>query len=95
MLINIPVSVNKLESGAGAARQQTANWRQPDQHTDFGGPGWGGPCPPVGHKPHHYNFTRIESGEAGTAGKLTASSLGFMINANSIGKTTLTGMYGR
>ena len=25
--------------------------------TDFGKPGWGGPCPPAGDKPHRYVFT--------------------------------------
>ena len=25
--------------------------------TDFGQPGFGGPCPPVGDKPHRYIFT--------------------------------------
>jgi Raf kinase inhibitor-like YbhB/YbcL family protein len=23
---------------------------------DFGKPGYGGPCPPKGHGPHHYHF---------------------------------------
>src|SRR2546430_10688882 len=26
-------------------------------NTDFGKPGYGGPCPPQGDKPHHYHFT--------------------------------------
>jgi Raf kinase inhibitor-like YbhB/YbcL family protein len=25
-------------------------------HNDFGKPGYGGPCPPKGHGPHHYHF---------------------------------------
>jgi phosphatidylethanolamine-binding protein (PEBP) family uncharacterized protein len=36
----------------GAAQGRGAGF-----NTDFGGPGWGGPCPPVGHKPHRYNFS--------------------------------------
>ena len=26
-------------------------------NTDFGSPGYGGPCPPKGDKPHRYVFT--------------------------------------
>lgn len=66
-------------------------------NTDFGGPGWGGPCPPAGDKPHRYNFTlhalKVEKLEIPASA--TASLAGFMVNANSIGKATLTGTYGR
>jgi Raf kinase inhibitor-like YbhB/YbcL family protein len=34
--------------GSAAMRQATS---------DFGRPGYGGPCPPRGHGPHHYHFT--------------------------------------
>ena len=27
-----------------------------DKANDFGKPGYGGPCPPKGHGPHHYHF---------------------------------------
>ena len=32
---------------SGSARRST---------NDFGKPGYGGPCPPKGHGPHHYHF---------------------------------------
>ena len=28
-----------------------------ETRTDFGGPGYGGPCPPEGDHPHRYPFT--------------------------------------
>ncbi len=97
VLINIPANVNKLESGAGAADGSKLPAGASQISTDFGGPGWGGPCPPVGHKPHHYNFTlhALKVDKLELPAGATASLAGFMINANSIGKTTLTGMYGR
>jgi Raf kinase inhibitor-like YbhB/YbcL family protein len=35
-------------SGGGEGIKQAIN--------DFGRPGYGGPCPPRGHGPHHYHF---------------------------------------
>ena len=64
--------------------------------TDFGSIGWGGPCPPVGDKPHHYNFTlyALNVDRLDVSGA-SASLVGYMINGNSIGKASLTGMFGR
>ena len=65
--------------------------------TDFGAPGWGGPCPPAGDKPHRYNFTlhaqKVEKLDLQEGAR--ESLAGYMVNANSIGKARLTGKYGR
>ena len=65
--------------------------------TDFGSPGYGGPCPPEGDKPHRYIFTvyALKTDKLDVPKGATASLVGFMVNANAIGKATLTGMYGR
>ena len=50
---NIPATTHALDEGfsnqaeKGAVRQAV---------TDFKRSGYGGPCPPQGHGPHHYNF---------------------------------------
>ena len=56
----------------------------------------GGPCPPPG-KPHRYNFTlhALKVEKLDIPAGATASLAGFMINANSIGKASFTGTYGR
>ena len=60
---NIPASVTSLAQGAGNAAAKLpagANGGHSDFH-DTGATGgngnWGGPCPPVGDKPHRYVFT--------------------------------------
>jgi Raf kinase inhibitor-like YbhB/YbcL family protein len=65
--------------------------------TDFGAPGWGGPCPPVGHGSHHYHFTlhALKVDKLDIPDGASASLVGYMVNANSIGKAKLTGRYGR
>jgi Raf kinase inhibitor-like YbhB/YbcL family protein len=65
--------------------------------TDFGAPGYGGPCPPQGDKPHRYVFTvhalktdKLDIPEGGTA-----ALVGFMVNANRLGSASFTAKYGR
>lgn len=93
VVVNIPAGAKELKKGAGADLPSGAV----QIATDFGAPGWGGPCPPAGDKPHRYNFTlhalKVEKLELPEGAR--ASLAGFMVNANSIGKARLTGMYGR
>jgi Raf kinase inhibitor-like YbhB/YbcL family protein len=93
---NIPANVKKLERGASNQPAKMPAGAV-EGRTDFGKSGFGGACPPPGDKPHHYIFTvfalkteKLEVGpEAGGA------MFGYMINANSIGKASITAKYGR
>jgi Raf kinase inhibitor-like YbhB/YbcL family protein len=97
VVINIPADAKELKKGAGAASGGDLPSGAVQIATDFGAPGWGGPCPPAGDKPHRYNFTlhalKVEKLELPAGAR--ASLAGFMVNANSIGKASLTGKYGR
>lgn len=44
---DIPASAREFPSGASPPGQA---------RNDFGNPGYGAPCPPRGHGPHHYRF---------------------------------------
>ena len=97
VVINLPADTAKLAAGAGKADGSSLPAGATQINTDFGGPGWGGPCPPVGDKPHRYHFTlhalKVEKLELPQGA--TAALAGYMINANSLGKAKLTGLYGR
>jgi Raf kinase inhibitor-like YbhB/YbcL family protein len=97
VVLNIPADAKALNKGAGAASGGDLPSGAVQIATDFGAPGWGGPCPPAGDKPHRYNFTlhalKVEKLELPAGAR--ASLAGFMVNANSIGKASLTGKYGR
>lgn len=97
VVINIPATTMQLAQGAGAADGKALPAGALQINSDFGTADWGGPCPPVGDKPHRYNFTvyalKVEKLELPP--KATASLTGFMVNANSLGKATFTGLYGR
>jgi hypothetical protein len=97
VMINIPVAATELPKGAGKSDGSALPAGAAQINTDFGGPGWGGPCPPVGDKPHRYNFTlhALKVDKLELPQGATASLAGFMVNANSIGKATVTGKYGR
>jgi len=97
VVTNIPPDVTELGKGAGKSDGSALPRGAAQVATDFGGPGWGGPCPPVGDKPHRYNFTlhALKVDKLDLPQGATASLAGFMINANSIGKATLSGKYGR
>src|SRR5258706_114201 len=51
----------------------------------------------AGDKPHRYNFTlhALKVDKLDIPAGASAALAGFMVNANSIGKATLTGRYGR
>ena len=57
IIFNIPASVTKLEAAAGDPKSGKAPEGSVQSVTDFGAPGYGGPCPPEGSKPHRYIFT--------------------------------------
>lgn len=96
LVINIPASATGLAKDAGRADGSGLPAGALHVNTDFGAPGWGGPCPPVGDKPHRYVFTLYAlKTERLDAGGGTASLAGYMVNGNAIGKAMLTGRFGR
>ncbi len=97
MVYNIPAGTTSLAQGAGGADGSALPAGAVQQKTDFGAAGWGGPCPPVGDKPHRYVFTvhALKVEKLDIPEGATASLVGFMVNANTIARATLTGKYGR
>ena len=96
VVVNIPADVSALALGAGSSDgSMPAGALQ--TRTDFGAPGYGGPCPPEGDHPHRYLFTLHAVGldslpvEADTS----AAVVGFMLNFNTLAKASLMGLYRR
>jgi Raf kinase inhibitor-like YbhB/YbcL family protein len=97
IVFNIPTTVTNLPLNAGAANSAVLPAGAVQGRTDFGVSSYGGPCPPVGDKPHHYQVTvyalkidklPLDSGASG-------AMVGYYLHFNTIAKTRLTGRYGR
>ncbi len=97
LVIDIPAGISGLPKGAGRTDGSRLPAGASSIATDYGVPGYGGPCPPVGDRPHRYNFTlyALKVARLELPKGATASLAGYLVNANAIGKATLTGTYGR
>lgn len=97
VMFNIPADVTSLSLGIGNPASGQTPKGAVQSKTDFGKPGYGGPCPPKGDKPHRYIFTvyalkvdKIDADE-----NASGALVGFMLNANKLGKASFTARYGR
>jgi Raf kinase inhibitor-like YbhB/YbcL family protein len=97
VVYNIPADTNSLPAGAGKADGSGLPKGAVQGNTDFGAPGYGGPCPPPGSGAHHYNFTlfALKVDKLDLPANATAAFVGFNVNANALGKAKLTGLYTR
>jgi Raf kinase inhibitor-like YbhB/YbcL family protein len=97
LIVNIPPSVTKLPKNAGHLAAKLVPKGSIQTRTDFGEPGYGGPCPPKGDAPHHYIFTvyAVDVDKLPIDSKASAAFVGFNLHFHTLGKATLTATYGR
>lgn len=90
VVYNIPADTKSIAEGAAPPPGVEGN-------TDFGKPGYGGPCPPPGSGKHHYNFTlfALKIDKIDVPAGASPAMVGFFANANAIAKAKLTGLYER
>lgn len=97
VVYDIPASATGVAQGAGTPDGAALPTGSKQGVTDFGSAGWGGPCPPQGDAKHHYHFTlhALKVAKLDIPAGATAALIGYMVNANSLGKAELMGLYGR
>jgi Raf kinase inhibitor-like YbhB/YbcL family protein len=93
---NIPADAMSLPADAGDPKKNLMPGAAVQGRTDFGTPGYGGPCPPPG-KPHHYYFRlyALKVPKLVVPADATAALIGYNVNANSLGMAQILGLYGR
>lgn len=99
VVFNIPANVTSLPKGAGDAKSNLAPKGAIQSRTDFGSDGYGGPCPPPGDKPHHYQITvfavDVDKLPDAKNDMASAALVGFDLHFHTLAKATLTATYGR
>ena len=97
VIFNIPAGVTELKENAGNLEANLAPEGSIQSMTDFGKPGFGGPCPPEGHGPHRYIFTvhALKTEKLPLDKNAPAAMVGFYLWMNTIEKASLTAYYSR
>jgi len=97
VVYNIPANVTELVANAGDSTGKLLPPNASQGRTDFGSHEFGGACPPSGDKPHRYIFTvqALKIEKIDVPADSSAALVGFMVNANSLGKASFTAKYGR
>ncbi|MGB1881194.1 MAG: YbhB/YbcL family Raf kinase inhibitor-like protein [Gammaproteobacteria bacterium] len=97
VVANIPADVTSLPLGAGDPASGLMPAGALEVRTDFGKPGYGGPCPPQGANVHRYIFTLHAVGMKSlpVTADTSAAIVGFYLNFNTLEKVSLIGLYRR
>lgn len=97
IVFDIPGDVRSLPAGAGDPGSARLPKGAVQSVTDFGTPGWGGPCPPKGDRPHRYVFTvhALKVEKLDLDAKAMPALVGFTLNGARLDRATLTSTYSR
>jgi Raf kinase inhibitor-like YbhB/YbcL family protein len=96
LAVNIPPNVTELALGAGSAGGKMPGGSL-QTRTDFGKPGYGGPCPPEGDHPHRYLFTVFAVGKdkIDVGADTSAAVVGFNLHFATLAKAEIMGLFKR
>jgi Raf kinase inhibitor-like YbhB/YbcL family protein len=97
IVYNIPAGVTNLPAGAGDPTKHALPAGAEQGNTDIGKPGYGGPCPPPGDKPHRYQFTlfALDVDKLDIPSGATAAYVGFNLHAHTLAQAKLNALYNR
>lgn len=97
LVYDIPADVQSIPSGAGSTTPQALPKGAKQGKTDYGAPGYGGPCPPPGHGFHTYTITvyALKTDKLAVDENASAAVIGYNINANTLEKASIVFYYKR
>lgn len=93
VLVNLPPETTALPTGVLAANLPKGSLQT---RTDFGSIGYGGPCPPAGDAPHHYQFTvfALDIDKLPVDENSPGALVGFNLHLHTLAKASLVATYG-
>jgi hypothetical protein len=97
VVFNIPGDATGLPIGAGTAGKAGMPKGAVQSRTDYGKPGYGGPCPPKGDGPHAYIITvyALPTADLGLDADASPAVVGFNLNSKALAKASIVFYYGR
>jgi Raf kinase inhibitor-like YbhB/YbcL family protein len=97
VVFDIPAGTTGLKADAGNLTKNLAPAGCIQSNTDYGQPGYGGPCPPEGHGFHEYILTvfALKVEKLGPDKTATPAVVGFNLHYNTIAKASLVIYYKR
>jgi Raf kinase inhibitor-like YbhB/YbcL family protein len=89
-VVNIPANVQLIAAGSVPAGAL-------ETRTDYGTSSYGGACPPIGDKVHHYIHTvwALDVEQLPLDANASGALVGYMLNQHALGKAQLTATYQR
>jgi hypothetical protein len=95
LVVNIPAHASEPAEGAGSTGG-TLPAGALQTRTDFGAPGYGGPCPPEGDHPHRYLFTVFAvNGMLDVKADTSAAVVGFNLHFKTLARAQIMGLFKR
>jgi Raf kinase inhibitor-like YbhB/YbcL family protein len=98
VVFDIPAGTTSLPKGAGDVKKKLMPKGAIQTRNDFGTDGYGGPCPPAGDKPHHYQITvfAVDVDKLpGAKNKAASALVSSKLRSHTLAAAALTGLYGR
>lgn len=97
VVFNLDKNITEIQEGAGSTKPELLPKNAIQSMTDFGKPGYGGPCPPKGDGFHAYQATiyALNTEKLDLDEKANPALVGFMLNAHTIQKASLIFYYQR
>lgn len=97
VVFDLPATTTELKANAGDVLAKLLPTGAVQGRTDYGVPGYGGPCPPQGHGIHQYVITvyALKADKLGPDANATAAVVGFYINANVLAQASIVAYYKR
>lgn len=97
LVFDLPAGTTALHAGAGDPAKHLLPAGTIQSRTDYGSPGYGGPCPPVGHGPHQYIVTvyALKTDKLGLDANASPAVVGFTLNSQALAKASIVFYYER
>jgi Raf kinase inhibitor-like YbhB/YbcL family protein len=94
---DLPASTTGLPAGAGDPAKGLMPAGAIQSRTDFGAPGYGGPCPPPGHGPHQYVVTvhALKTDKLGLDANASPAVVGYTLSNQTLAKASIVFYYER